>query len=66
MASRVQVIESVEDNLKLLEEGDVELGILDIVMVGLDLDCRIEFACRLFRNLVAGRQSRVPWDRRTF
>jgi hypothetical protein len=51
MPPRIQVVERIEDNVEGLEPRDVELRVLDVVVVGLDLDVGVEPARRLFRNL---------------
>jgi len=42
--SCVNVVERIEDNLELLEEGNIKLRILDICVIGFDLDIRVESA----------------------
>lgn len=59
MAARLQVVQSIENNLKALEPCDIEAGVLDIVVVGLDLDIWVELARGLFRNL-SRRRSAYP------
>jgi hypothetical protein len=42
MPARIQVIQRIEDEIERLEPRDIEPLILDIIMVRLDLDVRIE------------------------
>jgi hypothetical protein len=57
MPARIQIIQRIEDEIERLEPCDIEPLILDIIMVRLDLDVRVEPARRLFRNLVASHIS---------
>jgi hypothetical protein len=57
---RIEVIERIEDDVEGLEPRDIELRVLDVVVVGLDLDVGVEPARRLFRNLSRGQ--RMPND----
>lgn len=51
MPPRVKIIESVEDKIKALVPLYIELGILDIRMVGMKFDVRVEFPSSLFCDL---------------
>ena len=42
MSPRVQIVQRIEYDLKRLEPCNVELGVLDVVMVRLNLDVRVE------------------------
>lgn len=42
MATRLQIVQRIEYDLKRLEPCNVELGVLDVVMVRLNLDVRVE------------------------
>jgi hypothetical protein len=53
---RIQIVERIEDDVECLEPRDVELRVLDVVVVGLDLDVGVEPARRLFRNLSHGQR----------
>lgn len=61
MPARVQIIERVENNLKALEPCNVEFGVLDVVMIGFNLDVRVEsasgFFCDLWRTGERGFQT---------
>jgi hypothetical protein len=73
MPPRIQVVERIEDDVECLEPRHVELHVLDVVVVGFDLDVGVELARRLFRNLprgqrmpsfhfsVHGADSPMPW-----
>lgn len=52
MSSSVEVVESVENNAKLLKPRNRELGILDVGMVGDNVDFGVEFSGSFFCNLV--------------
>jgi hypothetical protein len=52
MSACIEVIERVKDDVELLEPRDVELRILDVVVVGFDLDVGIELLRRFFGNLL--------------
>ena len=42
MATRLQVVQRIEYDLKCLEPCNVEFGVLDVVVVRLNLDVRVE------------------------
>jgi len=52
MSACIEVIERVEDDVELLEPCDVELRVLDVVVVGFDLDVGVELLRRFFGNLL--------------
>ena len=54
MSPRIQIIQRIEHNFERLEPCNVELRVLDIVVVGLDLDLGVESAGRLLRDLYLG------------
>ena len=51
MPSCVKIIQCIEDDIEALEPFYIELRVLDVGMVCLELDMRIEFCCALFGNL---------------
>ena len=51
MSPCVQIIQRIEDDVETLKPIDVELRVLDVGMVGFELDIRIEFGGAVFRNL---------------
>lgn len=53
MAAGVKVVKRIEDEIEGLEPCDVELRVLDVAVVGLDLDVGVELGGRLFGDLVA-------------
>jgi hypothetical protein len=54
MSPRIQIIQRIEHNFERLEPCDVKLRVLDIIVVGLDLDLGVESAGRLLRDLRLG------------
>ena len=57
MASSVEIVQSVEDDVEAFEPGQAELGVFDIRMVGFDLDMGVELPRRGFGDLRDG-----SWD----
>ncbi len=51
MPSCVKIIQRIEDDIEVLKPFYIELRVLDVGMVRLKLDMRIEFCCALFGNL---------------
>lgn len=51
MSPRIQIIEGVEHNVESLEPFDVKVQILDVCMVGLQLNVWIEFPSGFLRDL---------------
>lgn len=51
MASGIEVVERIEDEVKALEPVDVELGVFDVGVVCLDIDVGVEPSGRLLRDL---------------
>jgi hypothetical protein len=51
MSPRIKVIQRIENNVECFEPRDIEPSMLDILVVGFDLDIGIELASRRFRNL---------------
>ncbi len=51
MATRIQIIQRIEDDAEPLEPVDVELRVLDVVGVRLDLDVGVECTGRILPNL---------------
>lgn len=51
MPSCVKIIQRIEDDIEVLKPFYIELRVLDVGMVCLELDMRIEFCCALFGNL---------------
>lgn len=47
----IQIIERIENEVETLEEFHVEPRVLDVCMMRLELDVRIEFLRAFFRNL---------------
>ena len=56
MSSGFEIVQRIEYDFEFLEPGDIEFRILDIVMVRLDLDVRVEFARGLFCDLISSNQ----------
>lgn len=54
MATSVQVVEGIEDNVESFKPINVELGILDVRMVGFKLCVGPEFTSDLLRDLHEG------------
>jgi hypothetical protein len=52
MSTCIEIVEGVKDDVKLLKPRDAELRVLDVVVVGFDLDVGIELLRRFFRNLL--------------
>lgn len=48
---RTYVVERIENNIKLAEPGNIELGLLNIAMYGSDVDVWIEGRSRLSSDL---------------
>lgn len=51
MPSRFEIVESIEHELEAAEPSDVELSVLDIRVVGNNLDVRVKSLGSLLRNL---------------
>lgn len=51
MASRLEIVQGIEDKVESSEKGHTELRILDIRMEGGDLGVRIKGLSDLFRDL---------------
>lgn len=54
MPPRIQIIQRIKDDLEALKKLDVELRVLNVCVIGFELDARIELRRGLFRNLVGG------------
>jgi hypothetical protein len=53
MASRIEIVQRIEDHVELLEPVHVELGILDVRMVCLELCAGLELVRNFLCNLEA-------------
>jgi hypothetical protein len=51
MSPGLKIIQRIKDHVEALEPLDIEVGVLDIGMVGLELDVRVEFPSSLLRDL---------------
>lgn len=51
MASRIKVVEGIEDKFKALEPFYIELRIFDVGMVRFELDVRVELCSALLCDL---------------
>ena len=51
MASSIEVVESVENDIELAEPSHVELRIFDVGVVGFELDVWVELLGDFLRNL---------------
>ncbi|KAL8966129.1 MAG: hypothetical protein Q9183_003511, partial [Haloplaca sp. 2 TL-2023] len=51
MSSSIDIVQGVENDLEAGEPVDIELRVLDVTMIGLKLDVRIEFGGALFCDL---------------
>ena len=51
MPSCLKIIQCIEDDIEALKPFYIELRVLDVGMVRLKLNMRVEFCCALFGNL---------------
>ena len=47
----IKIVQCIEDDIEALKPFYIELRVLDVGMVRLELNMRIEFCCALFGNL---------------
>lgn len=50
MAARIQVVKGIENNVKAAKPFEAKLRILDVGMMGFDIDARVEAGSGLFGN----------------
>lgn len=51
MTARLEIVQGIENDLESLEPSYIKLGVLDVVMVCLNLDIRVELKSRFLRYL---------------
>lgn len=52
MPSRIEVVQSIENDLEVAKPGNAKLGVFNVGVVRNNLDVWVESLCRLFGNLL--------------